>query len=150
MAYGNPSGRYPTPASRLLSRRIHLPLQQPALPGTRAALPSSCNSARNADLPTASAQLVRITHPFHPFAGHLLPCIGERYNRSGKRLLLRAGDGTICSIPPQWTDLASPEPEVVIGRGRALFRFADLMDLASLVTRLCSERRSEPLTLCKD
>ncbi len=39
---------------------------------------------------------------------------------------------------------------MVIGRGRALFRFADLMELASLVTRLCSERRSEPLTLCKE
>ena len=73
-----------------------------------------------------------MTHPFHPFAGSALPCIGERYNRSGKRLLLRIDDSTICSIPPQWTDLASPEPEVVIGRGRALFRFADLMDLSQV------------------
>src|SRR5450759_4655570 len=40
MADGNPSGRHPAPASRLLPRRIHLPLQPPALPGPRTALPS--------------------------------------------------------------------------------------------------------------
>ena len=37
-----------------------------------------------------------------------------------------------------------------MGRGRALFRFADLMELARLVTRLCSERRREASTQCKD
>jgi hypothetical protein len=35
-------------------------------------------------------QLVRVTHPFHPFADRQLVCVGERHNRSGKRLLLRA------------------------------------------------------------
>ena len=72
--------------------------------------PAACNSARNAGLSAASAQLVRITHPFHPFADRLLTCVGERYNRSGKRLLLRVGDGTVCSVPPQWTDLVAPDP----------------------------------------
>ncbi|MFJ1260861.1 DUF5372 family protein, partial [Cupriavidus sp. CuC1] len=100
--------------------------------------PGACNSPRNADLPAASTQLVLITHPFHPFSGRQLVCVGERYNRSGKRLLLRVDDRTVCSVPPEWTDIAAPDPEVVMGQGRALFRVADLMTLADLVTRLRS------------
>jgi hypothetical protein len=90
-------------------------------------------------------QLVRVTHPFHPFAGRQLICVGERYNREGKRLLLRVDDSTICSVPPQWTDAAAPDPEVLIGQGRALFRVADLMGLARLVEQLSAGRRPHEL-----
>jgi hypothetical protein len=64
--------------------------------------------------------------------------------------LLRVDDGTICSVPPQWTDIAAPDAEVLMGQGRALFRVADLVELASLVTRLSSERRSELPEGCKE
>jgi hypothetical protein len=64
--------------------------------------------------------------------------------------LLRVDDRTICSVPPQWTDIAAPDPEVLMGQGRALFRVADLVELARLVTRLSSERRSEFPVRCKD
>jgi hypothetical protein len=64
--------------------------------------------------------------------------------------LLRVDDRTICSVPPQWTDIAAPDPEVLIGQGRALFWVADLVELAGLVTRLSSERRSELPAECKD
>jgi hypothetical protein len=79
---------------------------------------------------------VRITHPFHPFSGQQLVCVGERYNRYGKRLLLQVDALTICSVPPQWTDLTAPDPEISMGEGRALLRVADLMALARLVARL--------------
>jgi uncharacterized protein DUF5372 len=79
---------------------------------------------------------VRITHPFHPLSGQQLACVGERYNRSGKRLLLRVDDVTVCSVPPLWTDLVAPDPEIVIGERRALFRVADLLELARLVEQL--------------
>jgi hypothetical protein len=95
-------------------------------------------------------QLVRITHPFHPFSGRQLVCVGERFNRAGKRLLLRVDDSAICSVPPQWTDVVTPDPEVVMGQGRAPFRIADLVDLAQLVERLSSERRSEVRAIRKD
>jgi hypothetical protein len=78
-------------------------------------------------------RLVRITHPFHPLSGKELACVGERYNRYGRRLLLRVDDANVCSVPPQWTDLIAPDPEIVIGRGRALFRVADLLELTRLV-----------------
>jgi hypothetical protein len=64
--------------------------------------------------------------------------VGKRYNRYGMWLLLQAGDETVCSIPPQWTDLVAPDPEIVIGKGRALFRVADLLELAQLLGRLNS------------
>jgi hypothetical protein len=73
--------------------------------------------------------------------------VGERFNRYGKRLLLQADDATICSLPEQWTDRASLDPEVVIGQGRALFRLVDLIELEGLVRRLCVERRQ---TIRKD
>ena len=79
---------------------------------------------------------MRVTHPFHPLFALRLPCVGRRHNRQGARLLLQADDNAVWSVPPQWTDLASPEPEVAMGNGRALFRVADLMELIDLVDRL--------------
>jgi hypothetical protein len=93
---------------------------------------------RNAGLVDASAQLVRVTHPFHPFSGRQLVCVGERYNRSGKRLLLRVDDRSVCSVPPKWTDISEPDPEVAMGQERALFTLANLLDLVSLVDKLYS------------
>ena len=103
---------------------------------------AACNSPAKADHTVASAQLVRVTHPFHPFADRQFVCVGERHNRSGKRLLLRIDDSTICSVPPQWTDVASPDPEVVMGRGRAILRVVDLMGLAGFVEQLSARRRA--------
>jgi len=79
---------------------------------------------------------VRVTHPFHPFSAQQFTCLGERYNRYGRRLLLQIDDQTVCSVPPQWTDLVAQDPEIVMGKQRALFRVADLVELARLVERL--------------
>ena len=86
---------------------------------------------------------MRVTHPFHPYSGQQFPCVGERYNRYGKRLLLRIDKRTVCSVPPQWTDLVTPDLETVLGEGRALFRLADLLELARLVERLGGGRWGE-------
>jgi hypothetical protein len=81
-------------------------------------------------------RLVRITHPFHPLSGKELDCVGERYNRHGRRLLLRIDEIAVCSVPPQWTDLVAPDPEIILGEGRALFRVADLLELARLLDQI--------------
>jgi hypothetical protein len=78
---------------------------------------------------------VRVTHPFQPLRGRTLACIGERYNRYGTRLLLRVDGDDVCSVPPSWTDVAPPDPEVVLGGGRAAFRVGDLLQLAALIER---------------
>ena len=79
---------------------------------------------------------MRVTHPFHPLAGLQLVCVGERYTRYGTRLLLRVDEDHVCSVARPWTDVVAPDPEVVIGKGRALLRVADLLELADLVSRL--------------
>jgi hypothetical protein len=58
------------------------------------------------------------------------------------RLLLQIDDESICSVPPQWTDIVAADPEVVLGEQRVLFRFVDLLELACLVDRL--SRRDSP------
>ena len=50
--------------------------------------------------------------------------------------MLRVDDVTVCSVPPQWTDLVAPDPEMVIGEHRAIFRVADLLELVRLVDLL--------------
>jgi len=87
---------------------------------------------------------VRVTHPFHPLSGQQFVCVGKRYNRYGMRLLLQIDETSVCSVAPQWTDLVVPDPEVVLGEGRALLRVADLVELARLVARL--GRRGLPRT----
>ena len=79
---------------------------------------------------------MRVTHPFHPLAGQQLPCVGERYNRYGRTLLLKGSDGAVFAVRPQWTDVVAPDPEIVLGGMRALFRVTDLLELACLVDRL--------------
>lgn len=84
---------------------------------------------------------MRITHPFHPLSGRGLACVGERYNRYGRRFLLQVDEVAVCSVPLQWTDLSVPDTEIVLGEQRALFRVADLLELARLVDQM-RERRS--------
>ena len=110
----------------------------PARSGASKTAPSRafCISTENADSSSPSLQFVRVTHPFHPLFGRQLPCVGKRYNRYGERLLLQADDAAIWSVPPRWTDLVSPDLEVVMGDGRAVMRFTDLLELADLVDRL--------------
>jgi hypothetical protein len=79
---------------------------------------------------------VRVTHPFHPLSGRQFACVGERYNRYGMTLLLEIGEGLVCSVRPQWTDVVAPDPEIVMGRHQALLRLVDFMELARLVDRL--------------
>jgi hypothetical protein len=94
------------------------------------------NSTKNAPSAIGTTRLVCVTHPFHPLSGRQLPCVGERYNRYGKTLLLETDDGAIFSVRPQWTDDVAPDPEIVLGGRRALLRVADLLELAGLVDRL--------------
>jgi hypothetical protein len=62
--------------------------------------------------------------------------VGERYTRYGRRLLLQVDEATVCAVPPQWTGLVAPDPEILIGAQRALFRVADLLELARLLETL--------------
>jgi Family of unknown function (DUF5372) len=87
---------------------------------------------------------VRVTHPFHPLFEQQLRCVGKRYNRYGERFLLQTDGGEIWSVPGRWTDLAIPDPEVVMGKGELLLRIADWMQLAELVEDLSRGAAARP------
>jgi len=81
----------------------------------------------------------RIIHPFHPlinkeFEVHSIktPC-GER------RVYFYNSEGRINSIPLNWTDIAPPDPFVVVSAGRAFFRIKDLLRLVYLVDEIKKE-----------
>jgi hypothetical protein len=61
-----------------------------------------------------------------------------RYVVTGKlwgdaRVTVETADGSLRSLPVGWTDLLPVDPVVTLGRGRAPFRFTDLLTLADLV-----------------
>jgi hypothetical protein len=55
---------------------------------------------------------------------------------------LHVDDDHVCSVPPQWTDIGTPDLEQVISGGRALVLVADLIELADLVSRLVAAERA--------
>jgi Family of unknown function (DUF5372) len=73
--------------------------------------------------------------------------VGRRSNRHGERLLLQSGDARIWPVPPQWTDLVSQDPEIVMGQGRMLLRVADLLELCAVVQHLSVQAMARH---CKD
>jgi len=90
-------------------------------------------------------QLVLITHPFNPLSGRRLVWVGDRYNRYGRRVLLKVGEDDICTVPRQWTDLVAPEPEILMGAGRTFFLLGDLLRLVELVRDLSARRETRGL-----
>ncbi|MBN1857888.1 hypothetical protein JW848_01645 [Candidatus Bipolaricaulota bacterium] len=100
---------------------------------------AACTSLQNAAETATAKGLVGITHPFHPCAGHQVACVGERYHRYGKRLLLQVDENFVCSVPESWTDVVDPDPEIVAGGSRAVFRFADLLELSCVVEQLLDQ-----------
>lgn len=92
-----------------------------------------CTQVQNTNGSASEKRFVRVTHPFHPLCGGRYLLSGFRYNRYGRRVLLKIEEGIYRTIPPQWTDLSLPDPEVVISAGRSFFRVTDLIDLARMI-----------------
>jgi hypothetical protein len=52
------------------------------------------------------------------------------------RVFFHDDSGELRRLPQQWTDLGPADPSVVVGAGRAHFRYDDLVRLVDLLTRL--------------
>ena len=52
------------------------------------------------------------------------------------RVFFHDDSGELRRLPQQWTDLGPAEPSVVVGAGRAHFRYNDLVRLVDLLIRL--------------
>jgi hypothetical protein len=85
---------------------------------------------------------VRVTHPFHPWAGRELEFVKRRNNWRADRVYVRDDTGGLVSLPAEWTDAVPEDPFVVVAGGRAPFHLEGLLALAELVASLAAGRSS--------
>lgn len=84
----------------------------------------------------------RVTHPFHPLFGREFDLVTYRHNWSEDRVYYQDDQGQLKSLSAAWTSLGADDPFVVASAGRAVFRTADLLELAVLIERLQEDRRN--------
>ena len=89
-----------------------------------------------APLASGEAQTFRVTHPFHPLRGRTFQLVDCRQTWGEDRVYFHDDSGQLARLPLQWTDVVPDNPTVVVGAGRAHFRYDDLCRLADLLTRL--------------
>ncbi len=76
--------------------------------------------------------MVRVTHPFHPWAGREFVFVAVRQTWADDRVFFLDLDGIQHSLPVGWTDAAGADVFVTVAAGRSPFRAADLLALAQL------------------
>jgi hypothetical protein len=76
---------------------------------------------------------VRVTHPFHPWAGREFEFVKRRHNWRADRVYVRDAAGGLVSLPAEWTDAVPVDPFVVVSAGRSPFHVVGLLELAELV-----------------
>ena len=76
-----------------------------------------------------------ITHPFHPLCGHPFALLSQRFAWGEERVFFS---------DPQtqaWTNLALPDPFLVVADGKAVLRWKDLQQLAQFLRQQPSHRQ---------
>ena len=79
---------------------------------------------------------MRVTHRFHPLFGRDFEFVAHRQNWGEDRVHLHDENGTLFSLPAGWTDVAAPDPFVVVAAGRCPFTAEGLLAVAGLADRL--------------
>ena len=74
-----------------------------------------------------------MTHPFHPWSGRTFEFVSVRHTWRQHRAFFLLEDGTLTSVPIEWTDMAEPDVFVALAAGRSLFRPEDLLALTELI-----------------
>jgi hypothetical protein len=75
-----------------------------------------------------------VTHPFPPLFGQQLPLVAQRCAWGEPRVFFHdPTTGRLRSLPTAWTNLAPPDPLVVLAAERAILRFTDLQTLTRLL-----------------
>ena len=75
---------------------------------------------------------MRVTHPFHLLYGRDFEFVAHRHNWGEDRVHLHDENGKLFSLPAGWTDVAAPDPFVVVAAGRCPFRAEGLLAAADL------------------
>jgi len=74
-----------------------------------------------------------ITHPFHPLSGQTFPLLSQRFAWGEERVFFADPQTQqVRSLPLAWTNLALPDPFLVVAAGKAVLRWNDLQQLAQL------------------
>jgi len=89
---------------------------------------------------------VRVTHPFHPLFDLELEFVKRRRNWRADRVYVFDPDGSLLSLPVEWTDVVAEDPFVVVAAGRSPFCTAGLLEVADLVARLRVERSAADMS----
>jgi hypothetical protein len=92
-----------------------------------------CRKLRNADRGDGGVQVFTVTHAFHPLKGRAFEVLAVRKNWGGDRVWYLDNNGQMHTMPVEWTDIQGPDPVVVVGAGRALFRADRLRQLRRLI-----------------
>jgi hypothetical protein len=83
-----------------------------------------------------------ITHPFHPLYDHTFPLLSQRLAWGEERVFfLEPGTQHMRSLPLAWTNLALPDPFLVVGGGNTVLRWKDLQQLAQFLRQQQSQRQ---------
>jgi hypothetical protein len=80
--------------------------------------------------------MVRITHVFHPLAGHETELICRRVHWGDDRIAYHNEAGRLCWISADLTDVDPPDDFQRVAAGTAAFRLVDLVALCTLLDRL--------------
>jgi hypothetical protein len=72
-------------------------------------------------------------HPFHPLHGQYFRFVIAKQLWGEPRVTIEFPDGSLHSLPSDWTDLAPDDPYLSVGGGRSWFRVEDLLLLAELL-----------------
>ena len=84
-----------------------------------------------------------VIHPFHPLRGRQFNLIEYCNVWKKRRVQYLSDQGTVSSIPLEWTDAAGVDLFVHYSNGRSVFRFEDLVRLTELVADLSSARKKK-------
>ncbi len=79
---------------------------------------------------------MRVTHPFHPWAGREFTFVDRRLAWDEDRVALTDENGEVVSLPAAWTDVDPVDPFVAMAGGRCPFRVEDLLAVADLLDAL--------------
>ena len=75
-----------------------------------------------------------ITHPFHPLSGQTFPLLSQRFAWGEERVFFADPQTQqVRSMPLAWTNLALPDPFVVVAAGKAVLRFSDVQQLTQFL-----------------
>ena len=83
-----------------------------------------------------------IIHPFHPLYGHTFPLLSQHLAWGEERVFFPDPQThQVRSLPLAWTNLAFPDPFLVVAGGNAVLRWKDLQQLAQFLRQQQSHRQ---------